>query len=189
MDVPEPMGVNLQADSTQVIKSLWANLQGPFKVPQPRRSWISTGSGKTSIILDVLSKVDHNLSLWAIDEVYSYRQVVDRFLPRETNPEADPRARFRAAAARLRASQTPSTARAFLSALADLIAYVLSFLTLLLILLMSSLMGQQRSNADLAVWKSEPIESLPQITPRGPNKRFPVYRHRVGANAVCWEAL
>ncbi|MFE1299097.1 hypothetical protein [Streptomyces sp. NPDC058731] len=93
------------------------------------------------------------------------------------------RARLRSAVENLRAASTVAerrtAARDFLSALAELIGCLLCFLVRVLILLLSRLLGRTAAD-DMPVWKPEPIDTSPQITPRGPNDAFPVYTHRGG---------
>ncbi|WP_158708854.1 hypothetical protein [Streptomyces sp. NRRL S-920] len=93
------------------------------------------------------------------------------------------RKRYRAAADELRAATTVAerrtAARAFLAALAELVACLLEFLVVVLLVLLSRLLGRVAAD-DVREWKPEPIEAVPQITPRGPNSAFPVHTHRGG---------
>lgn len=90
------------------------------------------------------------------------------------------RARLKSAVENLRAASTVAerriAARDFLSALGELIACLLRFLVRVLLLLLSRLLGRSAAD-DMPVWKPEPIDTSPQITPRGPNDAFPVYTH------------
>ncbi|WP_329371838.1 hypothetical protein [Streptomyces sp. NBC_01483] len=95
----------------------------------------------------------------------------------------DARARLRGAVENLRsaasATERRTAARDFLAALAELIACLLRFLMRVLILLLSRLLDRAATD-DAPVWKPEPIDTSPQITPRGPNSAFPVTIHRGG---------
>lgn len=90
------------------------------------------------------------------------------------------RARLRAAVENLRAASTAAerriAARDFLSALGELIACLLRFLVRALIVLLSRLLGRAAAD-DMPVWKPEPIDTSPQLRPRGPNDAFPLYTH------------
>ncbi|MER5501389.1 hypothetical protein ABT096_29870 [Streptomyces sp. NPDC002561] len=96
---------------------------------------------------------------------------------------ADARTRARHAAENLRVAGTTterrSAARAFLEALAELVLCLLRFLVHVLILLLSQLLGRGAAN-DMPVWTPVPIETAPQVAPRGPNIAFPVNTHRGG---------
>ncbi|WP_330174539.1 hypothetical protein OG875_13895 [Streptomyces sp. NBC_01498] len=91
--------------------------------------------------------------------------------------------RLKGAAERMRSAPTSAerrlAARDFLSALAEVVASVLRFLTRLLMVLLSRLMGRS-SAIDLPIWKPDPIDTLPQVTPRGPNSALPVMTYRGG---------
>ncbi|MYU54101.1 MULTISPECIES: hypothetical protein [Streptomyces] len=93
------------------------------------------------------------------------------------------RKRYRKAAGSLKVANTLAerrrAARAFLAALAELVACLLGFLVSVLLLLLSRLLGCITAD-DLRVWKPAPIETTPQIAPRGPNPAFPVYINRGG---------
>lgn len=69
--------------------------------------------------------------------------------------------------------------REFLAALAELTAQLLRMLARVLLVLLSRLLGRATAD-DVPVWKPVPIESTPQIAPRGPNSAFPVSNHRGG---------
>ncbi|GFE12421.1 hypothetical protein Sgleb_04680 [Streptomyces glebosus] len=87
-----------------------------------------------------------------------------------------------AAGVSLRGATTPTerraAAREFLAALADLISHLLLFLAIALLLLLSR--SVSRSYTEEAEWKPEPIDTSPQIMPRGPNPAFPVTTYRGG---------
>ncbi|MEW1668795.1 hypothetical protein ACWGSB_01725 [Streptomyces albidoflavus] len=93
------------------------------------------------------------------------------------------RERFRETAEQLRAATAPAerrlAARAFLAALAELVACLLRFLVAVLLLLLSRLQGSATAD-ELPTWKPDPIETAPQIAPRGPNPAFPVNINRGG---------
>ena len=95
----------------------------------------------------------------------------------------DAHARLRTAVENLRAARTATERRCavkdFLAAVGELIAYLLRFLVRVLMLVLSRLLGRA-TNDDSPVWKPEPIDTAPQITPRGPNFAFPVTIHRGG---------
>jgi hypothetical protein len=107
---------------------------------------------------------------------------IEQWLPARRKDEA--RARFRAAAEQLRTAESATdrrtAAREFLAAMAELIAQLLHFLVRLLLLLLSKLLGLRGGIGDIPVWKPEPIDARPQVTPRGPNTAFPVKTHRGG---------
>ena len=95
----------------------------------------------------------------------------------------DAHARLRGAVENLRSASTVTERRAaardFLAALGELIACLLRFLVRVLILLLSRLLGRAAAD-DVPVWKPEPIDTSPQITPRGPNPAFRLHIHRGG---------
>lgn len=103
-------------------------------------------------------------------------------------PGDNARARLRSAVENLRSATTATERRTavrnFLAALAELIACLLRFLVRVLILLLSRLLGRAVAD-DVPVWKPEPIDTSPQITPRGPNSVFPVTNHRGGHHSSC----
>ena len=70
-------------------------------------------------------------------------------------------------------------AREFLAALAELRAQLLQMLARVLLVLLSRLLGRTAAD-DVAVWKPVPIDSTPQIAPRGPNPVLPVNINRGG---------
>ncbi|MER7842951.1 hypothetical protein ABTZ03_03270 [Kitasatospora sp. NPDC096077] len=89
----------------------------------------------------------------------------------------------RDAAEELRQADTSDARRVavegFLLAMSELILYLVGFLALVLMALLSRLLG--RAGADhVPTWRPEPIEESPQITPRGPNSAFPVCTYRGG---------
>ncbi|MDH6123028.1 hypothetical protein ABH930_007416 [Kitasatospora sp. GAS204A] len=93
------------------------------------------------------------------------------------------RSALRSAADAMRQAETPGerreAVRGFLTATAELILCLLSFLVAVLLALLSRSLG--RSSTDqVQVWQPEPIEESPQITPRGPNAPFPVSTYRGG---------
>ncbi|MFE2747803.1 hypothetical protein ACFXKX_26280 [Streptomyces scopuliridis] len=69
--------------------------------------------------------------------------------------------------------------RGFLSALADLLLCLLQFLVRAVLMLLSQLIGRS-SVIPTALWKPEPIDTSPRVTPRGPNPAFPVITYRGG---------
>lgn len=70
-------------------------------------------------------------------------------------------------------------AREFLAALADLLLCLLQFIVQAVLMLLSQLMG--RSNVlPVAMWKPEPTDIFPRVTPRGPNPALPVITYRGG---------
>ncbi|MFF3544624.1 hypothetical protein ACFYXD_22570 [Streptomyces platensis] len=71
------------------------------------------------------------------------------------------------------------SAREFLAALAELSAQLLQMLARVLLVLLSRLLGRTAAD-DVPVWKPVPIDSTPQIAPRGPNPTFPVNVNRGG---------
>ncbi|MFE6916499.1 hypothetical protein [Streptomyces rubiginosohelvolus] len=93
------------------------------------------------------------------------------------------RARVKLASEDLRVARTAaerrSAARAYLEALADLISCLIRFLVRALILLLSWLLGRG-AVTDTPVWTAVPIDTAPQVAPRGPNSAFPVFIYRGG---------
>lgn len=71
------------------------------------------------------------------------------------------------------------SAREFLAALAELSAQLLQMLARVLLVLLSRLLGRTAAE-DVPVWRPVPIDSTPQIAPRGPNPAFPVNINRGG---------
>ncbi|MDT0454832.1 hypothetical protein RM550_03625 [Streptomyces sp. DSM 41527] len=69
--------------------------------------------------------------------------------------------------------------REFLAALAELSAQLLQMLARVLLVLLSRLLGRTAAD-DVPAWKPVPIDSTPQIAPRGPNPAFPVNINRGG---------
>ncbi|MET8715799.1 hypothetical protein ABZV52_21835 [Streptomyces sp. NPDC004735] len=63
--------------------------------------------------------------------------------------------------------------REFLGALAESIAQLLQMLARVLLVLLSRLLGRT-GTFDMLAWKPVPLDSAPQITPRGPDHAFPV---------------
>ncbi len=94
--------------------------------------------------------------------------------------EADARARFKTAAEELRYAATLAERRAavseFLAALAQLIICLLRFLVRVLLVVLSRLLGRETVD-ETFTWMPDPIDTAPQITPRGPNLPFPVASH------------
>lgn len=93
------------------------------------------------------------------------------------------RDRLRGAAEDLRSAVTVterrSAVREFRAALAEFLDCLLRFLVRVLILLLSRMLGRVGAD-DVPVWKPDPIDATPQITPRGPNTAFPVTTYRGG---------
>ncbi|MFB7379857.1 hypothetical protein ACFC26_16500 [Kitasatospora purpeofusca] len=104
-------------------------------------------------------------------------------LRRHAETTASATVRVKNAADRLRTTKVGaerrSAVREFLAALADLIICLLRFLVRTLLLLLSRSLARTGS-ADVPVWKPQPIDVSPQITPRGPNAAFPVNTYRGG---------
>lgn len=69
--------------------------------------------------------------------------------------------------------------REFLSALAESSAQLLQTLARVLLVLLSRLLGCN-ATFDIPEWKPVPLDTAPQIAPRGPNFAFPVSNHRGG---------
>ncbi|GAA1305786.1 hypothetical protein [Streptomyces javensis] len=90
---------------------------------------------------------------------------------------------IRAAGERLRnaitASERRTAAREFLEALSDLMLSLLCFLVRVLLLLLSRSLSRAK-HEDVPVWQPEPIDTSPQIRPRGPNSALPVTTYRGG---------
>ncbi|WUH96090.1 hypothetical protein OG900_10265 [Streptomyces sp. NBC_00433] len=97
---------------------------------------------------------------------------------------ASARARLRDAVDGLRTAKSLRerrlAAREFLDAVAELIICLLAFLSRALLLLLSRLLNRAGTKDDLPTWMPDPIETAPQITPRGPNPAFPVSTYRGG---------
>jgi hypothetical protein len=95
----------------------------------------------------------------------------------------DARTRVAKAVERLRAASAAderrAAAREFLAALAELVAVLLHFLVRVLLLLLSRLLGESAA-MNAPAWKPVPIETTPQVAPRGPNSAFPVNTYRGG---------
>lgn len=93
------------------------------------------------------------------------------------------RARLRDAAEDLRAAVTiaerRTAVREFRAALAEFLVCLVQFLVRVLILLLSRMLGRMGAD-DVPVWKPDPIDTAPQITPRGPNTSFSVTTYRGG---------
>lgn len=65
----------------------------------------------------------------------------------------------------------------FLAALAELLAYRVSYARRSLLMLLAAI---PRPPQDCPVWIPTPIDTSPRVTPRGPNFAFPVSNHRGG---------
>lgn len=121
-----------------------------------------------------------DLELRLLDELNTYSSCCAR--PADFSP-IDARSRFRMAADRLRTAESAadrrSAARDFLWALAELIVCLLRFMVRALFALLSRLLGREVAD-EAPTWKPDPIDTAPQIAPRGPNSAFPVTTHRGG---------
>ncbi|MFE4536485.1 hypothetical protein ACFRKB_15595 [Streptomyces scopuliridis] len=74
--------------------------------------------------------------------------------------------------------------REFLDALAESSAQLLQMLARVLLVLLSRLLGRT-ATFDIPAWKPVPLDSAPQIAPRGPNPAFPVSIYRGGRQSSC----
>lgn len=92
--------------------------------------------------------------------------------------------RLAKAADALRAAQgvhDPSLITEYLAALADLLAYYVSFQRRSLMALLASLTPRP---ADCVNWAPRPLDTSPQVAPRGPNPALPVISLRGGRSAL-----
>jgi hypothetical protein len=75
----------------------------------------------------------------------------------------------------------PSLVTEYLAALAELLAYYVSFQRRSLMALLASLAPRP---ADCVIWAPRPLDTSPQVAPRGPNPAFPVISLRGGRSAL-----
>ncbi|MFH9402113.1 hypothetical protein ACH4JS_20460 [Streptomyces sp. NPDC017638] len=75
----------------------------------------------------------------------------------------------------------PSLVTEYLAALAELLAYYVSFQRRSLMALLASLTPRP---ADCVIWTPRPLDTSPQVAPRGPNPAFPVISLRGGRSAL-----
>ncbi|MBC9714491.1 hypothetical protein H9Y04_18175 [Streptomyces sp. TRM66268-LWL] len=166
-------------ESQRAVLREWAT---SHEVSPDRRLVISgtPGSGKSAILSTVIQMVGRGVrrgvppeNLIILDGCY-----VGRAFEGE-----NAHARVKKAAEGLRAASTAVQRRAavkeYLCALAELIVCLLRFLLDVLIAILSAILGREATD-DVPVWKPDPIETTPQITPRGPNAAFPVNTYRGG---------
>lgn len=185
-------GRNLNpSPSDAALKELFANA-GDFAMSD-ERSRVLYLDGELCVVWSTLQVVGsltqrlgrcNRLPALAPDPTAPYRSGLRRSKRDNQRSAKELSQRLRAASQRLReatkAEDDPRTAaREFLAALAELIACLLRFLVRMLILLLSRLLGRAAAD-DVPVWKPDPIDTTPQITPRGPNPIFPVFLHRGG---------
>lgn len=144
------------------------------------------GGGKTSFALEAARLLGGHYGTFDVGKASPpFQSLIQRqgHTHRAVRTAESARKRFRETADALRAATTlterRTAARAFLAALAELVACLLEFLVGVLLLLLSRLSGCV-STDDARVWKPAPIETTPQIAPRGPNPAPPVSMHRGG---------
>jgi len=75
----------------------------------------------------------------------------------------------------------PSLVTEYLAALAELLAYYVSFQRRSLMALLASLTPRP---AVCVIWAPRPLDTSPQVAPRGPNPAFPVISLRGGRSAL-----
>ncbi|MEU8954927.1 hypothetical protein AB0C93_11545 [Streptomyces sp. NPDC048518] len=75
----------------------------------------------------------------------------------------------------------PSLVSEYLAALADLLAYYVSFQRRSLMALLASLTPRP---TDCVNWAPRPLDTSPQVAPRGPNPAFPMIDLRGGRSAL-----
>lgn len=75
----------------------------------------------------------------------------------------------------------PGLVTEYLAALAELLAYYVSFQRRSLMALLASLTPRP---ADCVIWAPRPLDTSPQVAPRGPNTAFPVISLRGGRSAL-----
>ncbi|MFF3751037.1 hypothetical protein ACFYYH_11335 [Streptomyces sp. NPDC002018] len=141
------------------------------------------GEGKTEAALHFATTLE--LDPTAVFRVSATAFEIERDVAAwlQSEEENGARAHIRSAAESLRSASTVAERRTavtvFLAALGELIACLLRFLVRVLILLLSRLLGRAAVE-NVPVWKPDPIDTSPQITPRGPNSALPLITHRGG---------
>ncbi|MGW5418929.1 hypothetical protein [Streptomyces sp. NPDC003943] len=153
------------------------------------RLWAKSSDGLRSALAEQFQRLlsedreDQNDTSWLWPKGDDYDVVCSFKRLRNLRQPLGTRDRLKAAAEDLRSANTVTERRAavreFRAAFAEFVASLLRFLVRVLILLLSRMLGRAGAD-DVPVWKPDPIDAAPQITPRGPNLAFPVTTYRGG---------